>query len=129
MTVQQRAGARILLVDDEPDHVAMYRLALEDAGFAVMSASTGAAAAAVAREWAPHLIVLDVRLPDMSGWEVCRLLRGDRATAAIQVLILTAAAMPTLAADAERAGCAGCILKPCYPDQLVASIRTLLAIA
>jgi two-component system, cell cycle response regulator DivK len=122
-------GARILLVDDELDQVEMYRFALEEVGFVVFAASTGGEAVTRARHLHPDAIVLDVRLPDITGWEVCGLLKSDPGTEQIPVLILTAAAAPTLAADAAKAGCAGYLLKPCYPDQLIASLREVLAAA
>ena len=122
-------NARILLVDDDPDQVEMYRYALEDAGFLVVAATTGADAVARAREFHPDLIVLDVRLPDMLGWEVCAVLKTDPHTGHIPVIVLTAAATATLAMDAANAGCAAYLLKPCYPDQLIASIRAVLATA
>ena len=120
-------GAQVLLVDDEPDQVEMYRYALEDAGFAVIAANSGADAVSRARELQPDLIVLDVRLPDMTGWDICAVLKTDPRTERIPVLILTAAASPTLETDATNAGCAGYLLKPCYPSQLTASIRAILA--
>ena len=123
------ASAHILLVDDEPDQVEMYRMGLEAVGFGVTSALTGAEALTRARELHPDAIVLDVRLPDITGWEVCEVLKSDPATSQIPVLILTAAATPTLAADSANAGCAGYLLKPCYPDQLAATLQALLATA
>jgi CheY-like chemotaxis protein len=120
------AGAHVLLVDDRADQVDMYRYALEDAGFVVASASTGSDAIARARELGPDVIVLDLRLPDMSGWDVCTALKSDSRTDRIPVIVLTAAATATLAADAANAGCAAYLLKPCYPDQLAVSIRTVL---
>jgi CheY-like chemotaxis protein len=120
-------GAQILLVDDQVDQVEMYRYALEDAGFVVTSASTGSEAVARARDVDPDVIVLDVRLPDMTGWDVCKVLKADPRTDHIPVIVLTAAATPTLATDAANAGCAAYLLKPCYPDQLTISIRNVLA--
>jgi CheY-like chemotaxis protein len=121
------AGARILLVDDQLDQVEMYRYALEDAGFVVISATTGSDAVARARDVDPDVIVLDVRLPDMTGWDVCKVLKADPRTDHIPVIVLTAAATTTLATDAANAGCAAYLLKPCYPDQLAVSIRNVLA--
>ena len=123
------AGAKILLVDDQSDQVEMYRYALEDSGFVVISASTGSDAVTRSRESGPDVIVLDVRLPDMTGWDVCRMLKADPRTDRIPVIVLTAAATPTLARDAANAGCAAYLLKPCYPDQLAIAIRNVLATA
>ena len=124
---REQTGATILLVDDDPDQVEMYRYALEDSGFGVESASTGRDAVARARDLRPDVIVLDVRLPDMSGWEVCAVLKADPNTDDIPVIVLTATATATLAADAANAGCAAVLVKPCYPDHLAASIRNVLA--
>ena len=122
-----KAVARILLVDDEPDQVEMYRYALEGAGFGVIAAATGGDAVDQARQLAPDLIVLDIRLPDMSGWDVCARLKEDPRTLRIPIVILTAAASPTLARDAAGSGCAAFLVKPCYPEELIASIRGILA--
>lgn len=129
MQPSRPAAAQILLVDDEPDQIEMYRYTLEDVGFVVSSANTGGDAIARACEVRPDLIVLDVRLPDMTGWDVCALLRTDPRTERIPVLILTAAAAPSLASDATSVGCAGFLLKPCYPNQLADAIRAILAAA
>ena len=123
------AGAQVLLVDDDPDQVEMYRYALEDVGFVVVSAGTGHDALTRARTLGPDVIVLDLRLPDMTGWEVCTMLKTDPRTDAIPVIVLTAAASPNLATEAANAGCAAYLLKPCYPDQLAVSIRNVLATA
>ena len=120
------ASARVLLVDDEPDQVEMYQYALETATFEVVSAYTGASAIALARDVGPDVIVLDVRLPDISGWEVCATLKADPDTARIPIVILTAAASKTLAADAANAGCHAHLVKPCYPDDLLRTIRAVL---
>jgi CheY-like chemotaxis protein len=126
---REQTGAQILLVDDDPDQVEMYRYALEDVGFVVVGASTGSEAVTRARALRPDVVVLDVRLPDMTGWEVCKVLKTDPSTGNIPVIVLTAAATTTLAADAANAGCAAYLLKPCYPDQLAVSIRNVLATA
>jgi two-component system phosphate regulon response regulator PhoB len=117
----------VLLVDDEPDQVEMYRYSLEESGFAVISANTGADAVTRAREQRPDVIVLDVRLPDMSGWDVCAALKTDPRTERIPIVILTAVASTTLARDAANAGCVAHLLKPCYPSELTESVRTVLA--
>lgn len=117
----------MLLVDDEPDQVEMYQLALELAGFDVVAAYTGAAGVSCARDRQPAAIVLDVRLPDRTGWDVCALLKTDQQTAQIPVIILTAAASPTLAQQAADAGCAAYLLKPCFPDQLTRTVREVIA--
>jgi CheY-like chemotaxis protein len=122
-------AALVLLVDDEPDQVEMYHFALEHAGFAVDDAETGAAAIARAHERQPNVIVLDVRLPDMTGWDVCNALKGDPRTAHIPIVILTAAASATIGQQATEHGCVAHLLKPCYPEDLTRTVREILAAA
>jgi CheY-like chemotaxis protein len=124
-----RGAARILLVDDQPDQVEMYHFALEQAGFVVDDAENGTMAIACAREERPDVIVLDIRLPDMSGWDVCNVLKRDPETAAIPIIILTAAASSKLAQEAADHGCAAHLVKPCYPDELTQTVRQVLAAA
>jgi two-component system phosphate regulon response regulator PhoB len=117
----------VLIVDDEPDQVEMYRLGLEASGLRVAGAFTGADALRRARGERPLTIVLDVRLPDMSGWEVCAALKRDPRTQQIPIIILTAAAEPSLQEQAQAAGCAASLLKPCFPDELARHIRAVVA--
>ena len=120
-------GARVLLVDDQPDQVEMYHFALADSGFVVDEAENGAQAIERARSHHPDVIVLDLRLPDMSGWEVCSALKADPQTADIPIIILTAAVSVRLPQQAAEAGCAAYLLKPCYPDDLTRAVREVLA--
>lgn len=119
----------ILLVDDQPDQVEMYRFALEGAGFTVHEAANGTDAIARARQFLPDLIVLDLRLPDMSGWDVCAVLKREHATAHIPIVILTAAASATLGEQAAQHGCAAHLVKPCFPEDLTQVVRQILAAA
>jgi CheY-like chemotaxis protein len=121
--------ARILLVDDQPDQVEMYHFALERAGFAVQDAQTGTEAIESVRSARPDIIVLDVRLPDMSGWDVCKVLRSDASTAQIPIVILTADASTSVGDLAAQHGCAAHLLKPCYPEDLTHTVRRILAAA
>jgi CheY-like chemotaxis protein len=117
---------QVLLVDDEADQVEMYQLSLERAGFAVLSAHTGDEGVRLARTRRPDAIVLDLRLPDITGWEVCGLLKADPQTERIPIVILTAAASPTLGEQAASAGCAAHLVKPCFPEELIEVLRTVL---
>ncbi|HRZ56819.1 MAG TPA: response regulator, partial [Candidatus Paceibacterota bacterium] len=84
--------ARILVVDDEPDALELVEFNLRQAGHEVTGAEDGAEALEKARASMPDLIVLDVMLPEMSGIEVCKVLRRDPATAGIPIIMLTAKA-------------------------------------
>ncbi len=121
------AASLVLLVDDEQDQVEMYQLALELAGYEVASASTGGEALARTRERRPDVIVLDLRLPDITGWDVCSALRSEPRTARIPIIVLTAAAAASLPQQAAAAGCAAYLLKPCFPDQLTQAVREVIA--
>jgi CheY-like chemotaxis protein len=121
--------ARILLVDDQPDQVEMYHFALERAGFAVLDAQTGTEAIESVRRARPDLIVLDVRLPDMSGWDVCTALRSEAGTAQIPIIILTADASAAIGDLSAQHGCAAHLLKPCYTEDLTHTVRRILAAA
>ena len=81
---------RVLVVDDEPDIVALVVYHLARAGYRVSSAATGPDAVAVAKRERPALVVLDLMLPGMSGFEVLEAIRADAATQDVAVLLLTA---------------------------------------
>ena len=84
------ASERILLVDDEPDLRQLVTFNLRDAGFDVDAVGSGQAGLALAAKIRPAVIVLDLMLPDLSGTEVCRLMRADAVLADVAVLMLTA---------------------------------------
>ena len=107
----------------------MYSYPLEACGCEVIAAYDGENGLARARETQPDIIVLDVRLPDITGWNVCAILKSDPATARIPIVVLTAAADPAVAQQAMEAGCAAHLLKPCYPDELTRTIFSLVAAA
>jgi two-component system cell cycle response regulator DivK len=121
-------GVLVLLVDDEPDQIDMYRFSLEIAGFRVAPAYRGSEAIQRAGQLQPDVIVLDVRLPDMTGWDVCKQLKADRLTAHIPIVILTAAASPTAGQRSLSAGCAAFLLKPCFPETLIETLRELIPV-
>src|SRR5215471_12576914 len=81
---------RILVVDDEPEAVELVEFNLKQAGYAVTTAADGAEALKKARSQTPDLIVLDVMLPEMDGFEICKTLRLDAVTAKVPIIMLTA---------------------------------------
>ncbi len=114
-----RTKPLILLVEDFVDARDMYREYLEFSGFAVETAGDGHGAIKLAREHCPDLILMDLSLPGLDGWEATKRLRADPETAHLLIVALSAHA---LAADWERArlaGCDGFIAKPCLPQDLV----------
>ena len=116
----------ILVVDDEPDAVDLIEFNLKNAGFQVKTASDGAEALATARSVLPSLIVLDVMLPEMDGFEICKLLRRDQNTAAIPIIMLTAKAAEIDRVLGLELGADDYLTKPFSPRELVLRVKNLL---
>jgi two-component system, cell cycle response regulator DivK len=116
----------ILLVEDFDDARDMYRDYLEFSGFSVETARDGREAIEKARAINPDLILMDLSLPGIDGWEATRLLKADPATAHLLVVALSAHALAAEGDRARAAGCDGFIAKPCLPPDLVAQIADLL---
>jgi two-component system, cell cycle response regulator DivK len=116
----------ILLVEDHEDNRIVYRTMLEHFGYRVILAGDGGEGVRLAREERPDLILMDVSIPVMDGWEATRTLKADAGTARIPVIALTAHA---LAADRERAhevGCDGYLAKPVEPRRVLEEVRRFL---
>jgi two-component system cell cycle response regulator DivK len=121
------AGPLVLVVDDFADNREMYARFLEFSGFQVMQAANGEEALKRAFERTPALVVMDLSLPGLDGWEATRRLKADARTHAVPVVAVTGHALAGSAERAEEAGCDGYITKPCLPADLVAEIRRVLA--
>ncbi|HKC61419.1 MAG TPA: response regulator [Myxococcales bacterium] len=117
----------VLVVDDFQDNREMYAEYLVFAGFRVTQASNGQEALEQAFANPPDIIIMDLSLPVMDGWEATRRLKADRRTSAIPVVALTGHAMQGHSKGAMEAGCDSFVAKPCLPDQLVAEIRRMLS--
>jgi CheY-like chemotaxis protein len=122
------AGAprRVLFIEDNRAALDGYSAYLAGSGYEVLPAATGERALALATAWTPDLIVLDLGLPDIDGWEVARQLRASPVTSKIPIIALTGADLPHEVVSAMRAGCDRHISKPCEPAVLLAAIRKLL---
>lgn len=118
---------RVLLVDDYPDAREMYTEYLEFSGFDVVQASNGMEALERAADATPDIILMDLSLPVMDGWEATRRLKADARTASIPVVALTGHALAGISEGAKRAGCDAFVTKPCLPEDLVSEIRRILA--
>lgn len=116
----------ILLVEDNPDNRAIYGTILRHFGYRVEEAATGEDGIRVAREIIPALILMDVAMPGMDGWEATRILKGDAGTARIPVIALTAHAMSEDRRRAEEVGCDGYLSKPVEPRRVVSEVRRIL---
>ena len=117
---------RVLLVDDYPDAREMYSEYLQFSGFDVVEATNGMEALKSAVESSPDIILMDLSLPVMDGWEATRRLKADRRTARIPVVALTGHALAGISEGARRAGCDAFVTKPCLPEDLVKEIRKVL---
>lgn len=116
----------ILVVEDFEDAREMYRDYLDFAGFRVETARDGLEGIEKARALLPDLILMDLSLPGIDGWEATRLLKADATTKHILVVALSAHALATEGERARSAGCDGFIPKPCLPPDLVSEIDRYL---
>ena len=121
-----RAGSLVLVVDDFHDNREMYTQYLSFAGYRVAEAVDGEDALAKARGLLPDVIVMDLSLPRLDGWEATRRLKKDPLTAGIPVIALTGPAMGGHAEGAIEAGCDAFVTKPCVPSDLEARVREML---
>jgi two-component system cell cycle response regulator DivK len=117
----------VLVVDDFQDNREMYAEYLAFSGFRVIQAANGKEALDQAFANRPDIIIMDLSLPVMDGWEATRRLKADQRTNAIPVVALTGHAMQGHSKGAIEAGCDSFVAKPCLPDQLVAEIRKMLS--
>jgi two-component system cell cycle response regulator DivK len=117
---------RVLLVDDFPDAREMYSEYLEFSGFDVVEAGNGMEALQRAVDTTPDIILMDLSLPVMDGWEATRRLKADQRTKAIPVVALTGHALAGISEGAKQAGCDAFVTKPCLPEDLVREIRKIL---
>jgi DNA-binding response OmpR family regulator len=118
---------KILVVDDEPEAVELLEFNLKQAGYAVTTAGDGAEALKKARTQTPDLIVLDVMLPEMDGFEICKSLRLDSATAKIPIIMLTAKAAEIDRILGLELGADDYLTKPFSPRELLLRIKKILA--
>ena len=117
----------ILVVDDYQDAREMYAEYLQYSGFRVAEAKNGNEAVAQARSLKPDLILMDLSLPGMDGWEATRVLKADEETRHIPIVALTGHALAGASEGARKAGCDSFVTKPCLPDDLVVEVRRMLS--
>jgi CheY-like chemotaxis protein len=117
------AGQKLLLVEDNEDNRIIYSTVLRHLGYTVVEALDGLQAIALARSELPDLILMDISIPEVDGWEATRILRADPTTKDIPIIALTAHALPD---DRERAtamGFTSYLAKPVEPRAVVAEVR------
>ena len=118
---------RILVVDDEPEAVELVEFNLKQSGYAVITATDGAEALKKARAQTPDLIVLDVMLPEMDGFEICKTLRLEPSTSQTPILMLTAKAAEIDRVLGLELGADDYLTKPFSPRELLLRIKKILA--
>lgn len=116
----------VLVVDDFADNREMYSEYLAFSGYDVIEARNGKEAVDAANDRRPDIIIMDLSLPVMDGWEATRRLKADARTRDIPVVALTGHALAGHSKGAREAGCDSFLAKPCLPDQLVAEIKRML---
>lgn len=119
---------QILLVEDNPVNARLICRQLERQGYAITVAEEGKTAIALAQTEPPHLILMDIGLPDMEGWEIAQRLRQDSQTAAIPIIALTAHHEPAERQRCLAAGCNDYATKPIDFPELLAKIQQYLSI-
>jgi DNA-binding response OmpR family regulator len=117
--------ARVLVIDDEPDVLLLCRVNLEHAGHQVLVAADGEAGIALARTEHPDVIVLDIMLPQMDGYDVLEGLACHEETRDLPVLLLSARARPEDKVRGLRAGAIRYVTKPFTPSSLTADVQLL----
>jgi len=120
------AGETILVVDDEANIVELAALYLEQEGFRVLSAADGASALEMIARQPPALLVLDLMLPEVDGWEVCRRVRSGRAAPDLPIIMLTARDDDVDKIVGLELGADDYVTKPFNPRELVARVKAIL---
>lgn len=117
----------VLIAEDDPDICALVTFKLKHSGFDVRAVGDGIAALEAIRERRPDLLLLDVMMPEMSGLEVCRVLRGSPDTAKLPIIFLTARAQESDVRNGIAAGGDDYIVKPFSPRELMNRVQAILA--
>jgi DNA-binding response OmpR family regulator len=119
--------AKILIAEDERDIRELITFTLKFAGHEVIATTNGEEAYQMAQQSLPDLIVLDVRMPRMTGYEACEQIKANPTTQAIPVVFLSAKGQESEVKAGLECGADDYILKPFSPDQLIENIRAILA--
>ena len=118
--------ARVLIVEDNRDNLELVRYLLQCAGHTVLAAMNGAEGLTVAQRERPDLVVSDLQMPVLDGYEMLRALRADAATPRMPMIAVTAFSMPGDSSRALAAGFDGYLSKPIDPETFVQSIEAFL---
>ncbi len=127
LDLKDTSAWRVLIVDDEPDNLKLASEFLAFSGATVATAETGAQTLALVDEFEPTIILLDLSMPGMDGWEVQRQLRARAALKTVPIIALTALAMPEDMDRAKKAGFDGYITKPFRVGSLLRDLTVCIA--
>ena len=123
---QQNAQKKILIVDDDPDVLAMLKLLLEELGYKVYRARSGPYALAMARKYRPDLMTLDILMPGMNGFSVCQKIKNDHELRDIKIVVLSAKGYAADERDMLALGADAYMFKPVDAEVLIGQIRRLI---
>ena len=126
VSMTEREQPLVLVVEDYQDAREMYAAYLQFSGFEVAEAGNGIEAIDKTHELMPDIVLMDLALPRMDGWEATKRLKSDPRTRHIPIVALTGHALAGHAEGAREAGCDAFVTKPCLPDALVTEIKRLL---
>jgi two-component system, cell cycle response regulator DivK len=126
MTYTAPDAPMILVVDDREDARYMYTLYLTTHGFRVVEAVNGEEAVRLAHEHQPALVLMDLGLPVMDGWEATRRIKADPRTRRVPVLAISGHAFPDSVKRAKEAGVDAFFMKPCMPATVLAKVNEML---
>lgn len=119
----------VLLVEDNEDNLVVYRTILEHVGYHVLEARDGEEGIKSATENHPDLILMDISIPKIDGWEATRRLKADDSTREIPIVALTAHALEEDRERAINAGCNGYLAKPVEPRRVVEEVQRFIGMA
>lgn len=124
--MKEEGERTVLVVEDEGDVSEILSYSLRREGFRVLTASEAAEGLAVAQSERPDVVLLDVMMPGITGWEMLERMKADEATRKIPVIMVTVLEEPTSAGRAAEGDAAGYIRKPFKPEEVVRTIRSVL---
>ena len=119
-------GKRILVIEDTEDNRRIVRDLFTSAGYELLEAATGSEGVRMAAEHRPDLILMDIQLPEMDGYEAARQIKADPACAGIPIIAVTSYALSGDEAKTREAGCDGYVAKPFSPRELLAKVRQFI---
>lgn len=123
-----RENETVLLIDDNPDNLRLLAKILEGYGFRVRAASTGKRALATIRKESPSIVLLDIMMPEMDGFDICKELKGDEKTASIPIIFISALDETIDKVKGFSLGAVDYITKPFQSEEILARITTHLSL-